>query len=64
LKVNRPGKPTLRIATEKEIPGMNEWAFVLLFWTGPIGLGFFFVGLGVFYWGRSLYLRSKNEQTE
>jgi hypothetical protein len=41
---------------------MNEWIFVLLFWTGPIGLGIFFLGLGVFYWGRSLYLKSKNEE--
>lgn len=41
---------------------MNEWIFVLLFWTGPIGLGIFFLGLGAFYWGRSLYLKSKNEE--
>jgi len=27
--------------------------FVLLFWTGPIGLGVFLAGLGVFYWGRA-----------
>lgn len=25
---------------------MSDW-FVILFWTGPIGLGFFFIGLGV-----------------
>lgn len=41
---------------------MNEWVFVLLFWAGPIGLVFFFLGLGVFYWGRSLYLKSKNSE--
>jgi len=41
---------------------MNEWIFVLLFWTGPIGLGIFFLGLGVFYWGRSLYMKIKNEE--
>jgi hypothetical protein len=43
---------------------MNEWSFVVLFWTGPIGLGFFLGGLGVFYWGRSMYLKSKNKQVE
>jgi hypothetical protein len=29
---------------------MGEW-FVVLFWTGPIGVGFFLMGLGVFFWG-------------
>ena len=52
------------ITNRKEAPFMNEWAFVLLFWTGPIGLGFFFIGLGVFYWGRSLYMKSKSERVE
>ena len=31
---------------------MDEW-FVILFWSGPIGLGAFFAGLGVFFWGVS-----------
>lgn len=26
-----------------------------LFWTGPIGLGFFLAGLGVLFWGISKY---------
>jgi hypothetical protein len=43
----------------EEVEIMNEWVFVLFFWTGPIGLGFFFLGLGVFYWGRSHYLKNK-----
>jgi len=25
-----------------------------LFWTGPIGIGFFLMGLGVLFWGISL----------
>jgi hypothetical protein len=25
--------------------------FVLLFWSGPIGVGFFLMGLGVLFWG-------------
>ena len=27
----------------------NLW--LTLFWTGPIGLGIFFAGLGVLFWG-------------
>lgn len=29
---------------------MGEW-FVVLFWTGPIGVGIFLAGLGVLFWG-------------
>jgi len=25
-----------------------------LFWTGPVGIGFFLMGLGVLFWGISL----------
>jgi nitrogen fixation-related uncharacterized protein len=25
--------------------------FILLFWTGPIGIGIFLIGLGVLFWG-------------
>jgi len=34
---------------------MNSWMalFLVLFWCGPIGLGVFLSGLGVYYWGRS-----------
>jgi hypothetical protein len=27
--------------------------FLSLFWCGPIGLGVFLAGLGVYYWGRA-----------
>jgi len=27
--------------------------FLILFWCGPVGLGFFLMGLGVYYWGRA-----------
>lgn len=34
---------------------MDIWLviFVLLFWCGPIGLGAFLAGLGVYYWGKA-----------
>lgn len=34
---------------------MPEWLiwFLLLFWSGPLGLGVFLAGLGVFFWGQS-----------
>ncbi|MCB0159582.1 MAG: hypothetical protein KDD83_15725 [Caldilineaceae bacterium] len=40
---------------------MQEWLlwFLILFWSGPIGLGIFLAGLGVYYWGRSLDRKSK-----
>lgn len=25
--------------------------FIVPFWTGPIGIGFFLMGLGVLFWG-------------
>lgn len=25
--------------------------FLAFFWTGPIGLGIFFMGLGILFWG-------------
>jgi hypothetical protein len=42
---------------------MDSWlvAFLVLFWTGPIGLGVFLAGLGVYYWGMSRYRLSKQE---
>jgi hypothetical protein len=30
---------------------MDMW--IVLFWTGPIGLGVFLAGLGVLFWGIS-----------
>ncbi len=35
---------------------MDLW--LSLFWTGPIGVGFFLMGLGVLFWGIST-LRKK-----
>jgi hypothetical protein len=36
--------------------------FVLVFMIGgAIGMGFFLMGLGVFYWGRSLDKKSKQD---
>lgn len=34
---------------------MDTWLtlFLVLFWCGPVGLGIFLMGLGVYYWGRS-----------
>lgn len=31
---------------------MDLW--LVLFWTGPIGIGIFLAGLGVLFWGISL----------
>ena len=45
---------------------MNPQELVLvilaLSWGGPIGLGILLIGLGVFYWGRSLDLKSKRDE--
>jgi hypothetical protein len=42
---------------------MDPWlvAFLVLFWPGPIGLGIFLMGLGVYYWGLSKNRESKRE---
>jgi hypothetical protein len=34
----------------KEVNNMGE-LFILLFWTGPIGIGIFLMGPGVLFWG-------------
>jgi hypothetical protein len=36
----------------------NLW--ITLFWTGPIGIGFFLMGLGVLFWGIG-QVRNKKE---
>jgi hypothetical protein len=45
---------------------MNPQEFVLvilaLSWGSPIGLGILLIGLGVFYWGRSLDSKSKKDE--
>jgi len=39
---------------------VDEW-FVVFFWSGPIGLGVFFAGLGVLFWGISKSRASDRE---
>ena len=29
---------------------LDSW-WIIMFWTGPIGIGFFFMGLDVRFWG-------------
>ena len=45
-----------------EETSMQEWVlwFLILFWSGPIGLGIFLAGLGVYYWGKSLDRKSRS----
>ena len=40
---------------------MDTWLvmFLSLFWCGPIGLGVFLAGLGVFYWGKAQFGKGK-----
>lgn len=38
---------------------MGEW-FLILYWTGPIGIGVFLAGLGVLFWGISKFPGRKN----
>ena len=33
-----------------------------LSWGSPIGLGILLIGVGVFYWGRNLDLKSKKDE--
>jgi hypothetical protein len=39
---------------------MDMW--LVLFWTGPIGIGFFLMGLGVLFWGISKMESVKKEK--
>ena len=36
--------------------------FMILSWAGPIGLGIFLAGLGVYYWGRGYHEKSKKDK--
>ncbi len=36
---------------------MDMW--LVLFWTGPIGVGFFLMGLGVLFWGIAKMQKNK-----
>ena len=44
---------------------MEPRTFVVLFltitWAGPMGLGLFLAGLGVYYWGRAQDRKAKQE---
>jgi len=37
---------------------MGEW-FIVLFWSGPIGIAVFLMGLGVLFWGISQVQKKK-----
>ncbi|HWQ88367.1 MAG TPA: hypothetical protein VN374_00160, partial [Desulfitobacteriaceae bacterium] len=54
LRVESLGNISLIILLSKKSSGwrgiMGEM-FVVLFWSGPIGIGFFLMGLGVLFWG-------------
>jgi hypothetical protein len=45
--------------TKKLIGEEMEDLFIAFFWTGPIGLGVFFMGIGVLLWGISKFRSSK-----
>jgi len=34
--------------------------FLIFFWCGPIGLGIFLAGLGVYYWGKAKADKAKS----
>ena len=42
---------------------MGEW-FIILFWTGPIGIGAFLAGLGVLFWGIGQARKSEKDKKE
>jgi hypothetical protein len=43
---------------------MDMWLmlFLILFWSGPIGLGVFLAGLGVYYWGMAQKRASEKKE--
>ena len=47
---------------------MNPQEFVIVIlavsWGSLIGLGIFLMGLGVFYWGKSLETKSKKDEND
>jgi hypothetical protein len=61
--------PVERLASNGECPagplngketGDMEPTFLALFWTGPIGIGIFLMGLGVLFWGISHFRQKKS----
>ena len=38
-----------------------DYLWMALFWTGPIGIGFFLMGLGVLFWGIGQVRAKKKE---
>ena len=50
---------------DKKEKKMNNYEFVAWFmtlsWGGPNGLAIFLAGLGIYYWGRSLFDKAKKD---
>lgn len=44
---------------------MPDWLilFLILSWAGPIGLGAFLAGLGVYYWGLAKKISAERQST-
>jgi hypothetical protein len=60
LRAAKPRRVVLGLMIVEE-ERMDPWLvlFLSLFWCGPIGLGFFLMGVGVYYWGKA-----QNHKTE
>lgn len=45
---------------------MPDWMvwFGIFFWSGPIGLGIFLAGLGVFYWGQGQLKKAEKARSD
>jgi hypothetical protein len=56
--VGRLGFSSVHEQNKKEDGVDNLW--LVLFWTGPIGIGIFLMGLGVLFWGIA-QMRNKKE---
>ena len=47
------------ISQREDIPMESLW--LVLFWTGPIGVGLFLAGLGILFWGIGQVQKRKKE---